>query len=213
MKDLFKKGLALRSEATKGFTLIELLIVIALIGILAVALLSAINPLEQLRKGRDSARKADSSELLNAIERFYTSYQCYPWNYTAGTGCADAGAYGPVTTPDNPDFAGGTGGADVANLITVNELKPEFQTRLETSTNVSFNRLYVIEPDGTTSFEGQVRVCFEPESATGRRGGLGQVVETASALVPGLVSECTEASYSGGQDNYADAHCYICVPQ
>ena len=33
----------------KGFTLIELLIVISILGILAVAVLSAINPVEQLK--------------------------------------------------------------------------------------------------------------------------------------------------------------------
>ncbi|PJE63249.1 Tfp structural protein, partial [Candidatus Roizmanbacteria bacterium CG10_big_fil_rev_8_21_14_0_10_39_6] len=41
----------------KGFTLIELLIVIALLGTLAVALLAAIDPFEQFKKGTDTARR------------------------------------------------------------------------------------------------------------------------------------------------------------
>ena len=38
----------------KGFTLIELLIVIALLGALAVGLIGAIDPFEQLKKGADT---------------------------------------------------------------------------------------------------------------------------------------------------------------
>ena len=41
----------------KGFTLIELLIVIAILGILAIALLATLDPFEQLRKSRDGAKR------------------------------------------------------------------------------------------------------------------------------------------------------------
>ena len=40
----------------KGFTLIELLIVIAILGVLAVVILVAINPQEQLARGRGGGR-------------------------------------------------------------------------------------------------------------------------------------------------------------
>ena len=59
----------------KGFTLIEMLIVIAVIGILAIAVLSAINPVEQTRKARDARRRSNAAELLNAAERYYTTYE------------------------------------------------------------------------------------------------------------------------------------------
>ncbi|MBU1085313.1 type II secretion system GspH family protein, partial [Patescibacteria group bacterium] len=62
----------------KGFTLIELLVVISLIGVLAVAVLSAINPIEQLNKGRDAGRRADAAQIIKAIDRYYASYEAYP---------------------------------------------------------------------------------------------------------------------------------------
>jgi prepilin-type N-terminal cleavage/methylation domain-containing protein len=62
-----------------GFTLVELLIVIALIAVLSVAVLAAINPIEQTNKARDARVQNDASEVLSAYERYYASQQQYPW--------------------------------------------------------------------------------------------------------------------------------------
>ena len=69
----------------KGFTLIELLVVITLIGILAVAVLSALNPIEQLNKGRDAKKRADSSQMVNAFDRYFAANEIYPWNNSVFT--------------------------------------------------------------------------------------------------------------------------------
>ena len=57
----------------KGFTLIELLIVIAILGVLAAAVLVALNPLEQLARARDGGRKSAISQLGNSVQAYYTS--------------------------------------------------------------------------------------------------------------------------------------------
>jgi len=62
----------------KGFTLMELLIVIVIIGILAVAVLAALNPLEQIRRATDSGKKANSRELLDSIDRYTASQGALP---------------------------------------------------------------------------------------------------------------------------------------
>ena len=73
-----------RFSSIKGFTLIELLIVIAILGILAAVILVAIDPVEQLAKGRDAGRKNAVSQLGRAITIYYTSKLAYPpiasWN-------------------------------------------------------------------------------------------------------------------------------------
>lgn len=185
----------------KGFTLIELLIVIAVIGILAVAVLSAINPLEQMRKGRDTARKSDASELLNAIERFYTSYQCYPWSYGA-TGCTSP--LTPITLAANPVF---TAGGNVEDLITVNELKLQYADRIAATGNPSYQKLWMIEVGGTDVNSGQVSVCFEPESTAGRTGGMGR---TQTGIGSGTFPGTCGGAYAGGGSVGA---CWICLPQ
>lgn len=52
----------------KGFTLVELLVVVAIIGILMAAVVVAINPLEIMKKGRDSTRLSDMDSLRKAID-------------------------------------------------------------------------------------------------------------------------------------------------
>ena len=71
-------------KLSKGFTMIELLIVIAVIGILAVAVLSAINPLEQIRRGRDTGSRSDSEQLISAINRRYSVLALFPWQASEG---------------------------------------------------------------------------------------------------------------------------------
>lgn len=55
---------------SSGFTLVELLIVIAIIGTLAVVVLVAINPVQQLAKTRDTGRKSTTQQLGHALEAF-----------------------------------------------------------------------------------------------------------------------------------------------
>lgn len=50
----------------KGFTLIELLIVIAVLGVLAAVVIVAINPFQQLAKGRDAGRLTATAQLGEA---------------------------------------------------------------------------------------------------------------------------------------------------
>lgn len=73
-----------------GFTLIELLIVIAIIGVLAVVVLVAINPAQQLARTRDSGRKSAINQLGHAMEAYAISHLAI-YAPDDGSGC----------TPDN----------------------------------------------------------------------------------------------------------------
>ena len=76
LRNFSSKGIALRRSL--GFTLIELLIVIAILGVLAAGVLAAIDPVEQLARGRDSGRKSAVTQLGRAIQAYYTNNSAYP---------------------------------------------------------------------------------------------------------------------------------------
>ncbi len=76
-----------RFKDTRGFTLIELLVVIGIMGILAAALVSLVDPVEQLNKARDNALKVKTKTLLQALTSYYATNSQYPWEVSATDAC------------------------------------------------------------------------------------------------------------------------------
>src|SRR5260221_6470647 len=74
------------SSANEGFTLIELIIVIGVLGVLAAALLVAIDPLEQLARGRDAGRLSSVTQLGRAMQSYIAAQNTgiYPAPIAAG---------------------------------------------------------------------------------------------------------------------------------
>ena len=143
-----------------GFTLIELLIVIAVLGILAVAVLSAINPIEQINRSRDTGSRSDAEQLLGAIDRFYATAGYYPW-YTSADDDEVELAVTEVTTTtwldnDTPQVA-------VLNKLSqagTGELKGSFVTRIDDG---GYNTMIVYNHGGTGE---STYVCFEAKSSS-----------------------------------------------
>lgn len=132
-----------RLRHTAGFTLIELLVVIGVLGILAAGLLAAIDPLEQLRKGRDTQKRNVAIELNNAVTRYYAIFGDFPWS-----------AAEPET---NRWLAAGRMTQMINTLIGVGELKPTFIQGLPGGAAASIRFI------GSRA-RGEVFVCFNPES-------------------------------------------------
>lgn len=80
----------MKKQIKKGFTLIELLIVVAIIGILAVALVPTIT--DAPARARDAARRAATNNVITALE----SYNIDNGSYPDGNFCID----GDVTDSD-----------------------------------------------------------------------------------------------------------------
>ncbi len=172
-------------KSNKGFTLIELLIVIVIIGILSGVVLSVLNPIDQINKAQDQGKKATAAAIISALERFYVTYERYPWP-TLGT---TPGAAGTATTV----FIQGSTGINSAwldstatgatSLVSTTELKPDIARRPE------LKELQVY-----TYGSGLVRICFRPESTT--------LLAQADFLNGAVNSACP-----------AGATCQYCVPE
>lgn len=137
-------------KISKGFTLIELLIVIAVLGVLAAVILIAIDPLEQIARGRDAGRKSSVGQLGRALQAYFTSKGVYPtaaqWN-PVSPALNDLVNNGDIKIfPSNPDYvptgfdctvnaydvdAGGPGGPYCYNFITAPSNEAFTYARLE----------------------------------------------------------------------------------
>lgn len=208
-----------------GFTLIELLVVITLIGILAIAVLSALNPIEQINKARDAGKRADSSQLLKAIDRYFASNEKFPWNnFTDYSTSVDLewastaemignGVCGNTAILDNAEATNSdTGGcAEDGYLITTQELKAQFEKRdYFKSTALEADKLFVYKAIN----EPSTSICFIPASKATRDTAddadtalkdLGVAGGVATQVIP-----CTVAPTDWS--DVTDA-CYVCIPE
>ncbi|MFH2019733.1 MAG: prepilin-type N-terminal cleavage/methylation domain-containing protein [bacterium] len=153
----------------KGFTMIELLVVIAVIGILAVALLASLNPLEQIKKGRDTRTRSDASQLDSAIERYNASLGYFPWQSSEGEDLTASGAdvpflqiNGGVTATVPACSLASCEIKEILDQLTdTNEVKSSFIDRITADSNADMHLYYNDEDNGAS-----VITCFTPESNT-----------------------------------------------
>lgn len=161
--------------SAKGFTLIELLIVIAVLGILAVAVLAAINPIEQINRSRDTGSRSDAEQLIGAIDRFYASRGYYPWQTVAGTAGA-AVAWTQVTTA----WSGAATTSVLSQLSAAGteEIKQSFVSRI---TAPNYNPLWIYN-------RGQAGdsyyICFSPQSGSFRTEANTRCAGTSGSGLP-----------------------------
>jgi len=185
----------------KGFTLIELLIVIVIIGILATAVLSAINPIEQINKAQDQGRKSNAAEIVNALERYYTTFERYPWpnaeETLTGLGTEppleSTASVASIQTAAGVNAAWLGARADtqaIASLIGTQELKPDFSGRSD---------LQDLKVYRYGNQHNLVRVCFTPESNNSLQQSQFLNGELAANTCPGATPAVTG--------------CQICIPE
>lgn len=151
-------------KQSAGFTMIELLVVIAILGILAVAVLSAINPIEQINRSRDTGTRSDAEQLISAIDRYYAFNGYYPWQ----TGATDTTSQDLAWIKFNDTTPFATGGCTVAEKLSTpatgstctgaDELKQSFIDRVSAT---GYNSLYLYNKGvaGSSTY-----ACFAPKS-------------------------------------------------
>lgn len=209
-------------QFSPGFTMIELLVVISVIGVLAVAVLSSINPIEQINKGRDTRTRSDMAQLINAADRYFAIQEYYPWNIADSTAAytpiAARDVVPPTGDPDNyaeefPFSADTTVTANgnattaierdwdwVLNLTETDEVKDGYANRV---TNYTDNvALYKGAGTGETLY-----ACFKPTSNAFKR-------EAADNCANGTTPSGTEVgiTFCDTTDGSVSDDNFICLP-
>lgn len=212
-----------------GFTMIELLIVIAVLGILAVAVLSAINPIEQINRGRDTGTRSDAEQLISAVDRFYAAKGFYPWMNNGGS---------TNTWTDPAGSAKGTltsGGLVEINSLTTDvgadtntntmlealsgggtaEIKESFVSRITDSQASNYLSIYNNGVSGQSTY-----ACFIPKSNSFREeawsrcsvdnSGTRELNDLPADFPPGACPNDGTCATANSSD-LADG-CYICLP-
>ncbi len=160
----------------KGFTLIELLIVIALLGALAVGLLAAVDPFEQLKKGKDTSIRNTAAEFYNASIRYYAQRNQFPWVVA------------------NPSFATasitdlGALSSSITEAASAGELKGDFYALAGGTMNLKQVSVYYPNSE-------KVVVCFNPQSKAFRndsntRFDLSGVEKTTDLCPKATATDC-----------------------
>ena len=191
------------SKLRKGFTMIELLIVIAVLGILAVAVLSAINPIEQINRGKDTGSRSDAEQLISAVDRYYTGVGFYPWrtgSSGSGTG-ADEQAWLRIETPTTWVDSGSVSVLSkldgTATGAVSGEVKSSFTTRIS-STGYNYLWVYNEGANGNSTY-----VCFNGKSASFQAEAKARCDGTMGAIPDDLVSDnVCEVSVDSVSDQY-----------
>ncbi|MCA9368873.1 MAG: type II secretion system protein [Pseudomonadales bacterium] len=217
------------AKSAAGFTMIELLIVISILGILAVAVLSAINPVEQINRGRDTGSRSDAEQLLSAIDRFNAFQGYFPWVYRP----TDDHTLENTSNPDEPPFVtvdnswyaydDGTvtdcpvltrlGSGDTTTVDTCTgalEVKESFTTRISDENSTPLY-IYNSGDQGASTY-----VCFTPQSAAfvqEAEARCGDAAGTGNGVGPGLPDDMADiaAQVCGGYGT-EPTQMMVCLP-
>ena len=169
----------IKKQNKKGFTLVELLIVIAILGTLAVVVLLALDPIQQLARTRDAGRKSGVTQLGHAVTAYATTHNGAPpaelnWSTTLVTGgeiqvAPSAIAYsvtGSAACTSNP--VNGTWCYDISgiNFVVYARLESKSSLSLCTAGQVAFTAFSSLNARGGTVCAAAGTTTLAPATLT-----------------------------------------------
>lgn len=200
------------NKIRRGFTLVELLIVIGLLGAIALIVISAINPIEQSNRARDTRFKADGGQLISAIDRYFATKSEFPWMTVTPTLTTDQAFAFVSAATQGVGICGATCSVDGV-LITNDELKTEFRNRdfVKNSPTAVDKQIMIGKATGASS---SVYSCFVPLSKSVREKACADgKVYTLGANGTRTQIAAGDASCAASSATWTSGPQYVCIPE
>lgn len=192
----------MKKTAQKAFTMIELLVVIAVIGVMATAVLSAINPIEQINKGYDTGLRSDAEQTLGAVDRYYSSLGYFPWQNGVNDINALNVTWSNVLTLNNSTNF-------LNQLEATQEVKHGFTLRLVDTNRTQLQLMYDNSQASPTMY-----ACFLPKSNSFLTEAYNRCKNTAAT--PGTPFQSSSEACNNQMGNtttcFTNKNCYVCLP-
>lgn len=144
----------MQKKLLRGFTLIELIITITILSILAVALLAALDPIEQFNRARDTGTRNTMLELHQAIQRNYAVRQAFD-----STVCGLVGG-GQVNQSDGTCTVTLSGNNPTTGLIQALAASGELKTNFDATASKEYVKIRIYLPANSSD----LKTCFTPTS-------------------------------------------------
>lgn len=206
----------IKNAISDGFTLVELLIVIGLLGAIALIVISAINPIEQSNRARDTRFKADGGQLISAVDRYFTARSEFPWMTTSvsGTYTTDS-AFGFMTSShEDVGVCGATCTVD-GTLLSTSELKTEFLNRdfiKKGATGTVDQKILIGKAIGSSS---SIYACFIPLAKSTREkacsDGKVYTLNLTTGARTAIVAD--DPSCAAASTTWTTGPQYVCIPE
>lgn len=181
-----------------AFTLVELLIVIAILSILGVGLLIALDPLEQTRRASDTTVQQSAIEIKDAMNRFYASKLFFPWcDTTIGNpgSCTYEGTTTALSSCNGDNIQGSFGTAGTCAAFVLNELVITGELKSAPPSNIASQLNLVTNSSGLGFI-----VTFQPVSKA-FDSNMTNLFEEADCLTPATIATCAPSGNN----------CYYCL--
>lgn len=175
-------------QKSRAFTLIELIIGITILSLLAVALLAALDPIEQISKARDTAKRNLAVELHGAYVRYNANKDAYPTKLADAVAAAGT-TYSYVTSSDLK--------TDIASLISAGELKPNFLQAA--GSNLDTLRVVAVSDATNGTY---LSICYKPQSKL-------ELQKQGLFTVVGLLSTNMTGTWPAGPTTPSGASCSL----
>lgn len=212
-------------KSSLGFTLVELLIVIALLGVIALIVIAAINPIEQANRARDTRFKADGAQYISAVDRYFAVMSQFPWVTSSLVVVYDnEDSFGFVTAAEPNaglcEDAACSSTTTHGTLITNDELKLEFKNRdfvQDGGAGATMDEILIVGK--ATGASASVYACFVPLSNAIKQTAVLEGKVYKPSTTDGTKPTTTTCDGVNGDGKGVDwvgsniaASCWVCIP-